>query len=92
MHQHHDIQITRDNKRCGFFVVGSGFDFFAYYTCDPSEDGTQESTFIECDHVEREGEPGMARHMMIKLGPSGIAIDDIVHTAICKWLGENWTV
>lgn len=90
MPRYHDVLITRDDKRCGFFVSGSGFDFFAYYTCDTTEDGSQLSTYIECDHVERAGEPSEIHHMRINLGPSGVAIEDILHTAISKWLCERW--
>lgn len=44
-----NIDVMYDEKRQGFFVTGDGFDFFAYFT------GDQETTHVECDHVERSG-------------------------------------
>lgn len=54
-----------DEKRCGYFVSGDGFDFFAYHVGDSE---TPEAFGIECDHVERSGYGnGYSIHLYIPL-------------------------
>jgi hypothetical protein len=58
-----DIDVCYDEKRCGYFVVGDGFDFFCYFTGNDSE------TNIECDCVERHGYgDGFKLHLSVYVG------------------------
>lgn len=47
-----NIDVTHDEKRQGYFVVGDGFDFFMYHVGDFKE---PPRFGIECDHVVRMG-------------------------------------
>lgn len=58
-----DIDVCYDEKRCGYFVVGDGFDFFCYFT------GNTSKTNIECDCVERHGYgDGFKLHLSVCVG------------------------
>ena len=78
-----DLNIWYDEKRQGHWVQGSGFDFFTYFT------GDEDITYIECDHVQREGSE-FSLHLTIKLGPSGAVHKDILETAIHNELNKWW--
>lgn len=54
----HPFDITYDKRRCGYFVVGHGFDFFLYFTGSPYV----EEIYLECDVVMPEGVPGSYSH------------------------------
>lgn len=76
-------RVTRDKRRCGFWVVGSGFDFFAYFTGLPGVD----DTYLECDYVTRYNSEN-SKHMQVRLGASGEVSDDVASSAINKWLAD----
>jgi len=84
------IEITWDEKRNGYWVAGDGFDFFAYFTSDGDIDGKAGQEFIECDHVQRDGEE-FALHLQVPLktvsGTKGI---QIVETQIVNELRKYW--
>lgn len=79
----YSLDITYDEKRCGYWVQGDGFDFFAYFT---SGDG---GNFIECDHVQRQGDD-FTLHLSVRLGPNGQPHADILATALQRELAKYW--
>lgn len=78
------LHITYDEKRCGYFVRGMGFDFFAYFTGDLDGAG-----FIECDSVQREGEAYTA-HLTIPLNGASMLSNDLLETLILRELTPLW--
>jgi len=78
------LDIWYDEKRCGYFVTGSGFDFFAYLTDDG--DG---NNFIECDHVVRQGYDQAVPIVVAFGGAKNLSLD-IVETAILIELKKYW--
>ena len=78
-----DIFVEHDEKRCGYWIQGDGFDFFAYFT------GDEKNEFIECDSVRREGSD-YALHLSIRLGPNGKVDKDILESAIQRELSKYW--
>ena len=85
------IHVEYDEKRCGWWFRGMGFDFMAYFTIggDPlAEDFDACPGFLEAD-VQREGEPYEA-HVTIPLPTSGIMTEDLFATAALKQLRRFW--
>lgn len=85
------LNITWDEKRCGYWIAGAGFDFFAYYTSDGDEpDDDTAPMFLECDHVQRQGEE-FTLHLRVSIkraaGEAGI---EIIETKIVNELGKYW--
>jgi hypothetical protein len=80
------LNITYDEKRCGYFVQGHGFDFFAYFTGDPNGAG-----FIECDSVQRQGDDYTA-HLSIPLNGAKMLSPDLLETLIVKELFPLWGI
>ena len=78
------LDITYDEKRCGYFVKGHGFDFFAYFTGDLDGQG-----FIECDSVQRAGDDYTV-HLMIPLKGAKMLSPDLLETLISKELLPLW--
>lgn len=78
------LNITFDEKRCGYFVSGSGFDFFAYFTGDMDGDG-----FIECDSVQRKGDD-YTMHLTIPLNGAKMLSPDLLETLIVRELAPLW--
>lgn len=78
-----DLLIEHDEKRCGYWVQGDGFDFFAYFTSD------EKNTFIECDSVKREGSDYIL-HLSVRLGASGNVDNDMLESAIQRELSSYW--
>lgn len=86
------IDITWDEKRSGYWIAGDGFDFFAYFTSDVDINGNVEQEFIECDHVQREGEP-FVLHLQVPLrAVSGTKGIQIVETQIVNELRKYWDI
>jgi len=52
------LKINFDDKRCGYWVSGLGFDFFASLTSEVSENPDEPGvlSYIQCDFVKRNGE------------------------------------
>lgn len=84
-----ELTIFYDERRCGYFVEGLGFDFSAYFTIDIDEDECILSQFIECDHVSREGYDEVA-HIAITLHGCDRPSNDIVETQIFQALMVYW--
>lgn len=78
------LDFDYDEKRQGYWIKGSGFDFFAYFTSD------EESTFVECDHIQREGDEYVL-HLQVRLGPAGKVHQDILETAVHNELKKWWS-
>jgi len=78
------LDIEYDEKRCGWWVSGSGFDFFAYMTSDDHG-----NNFIECDHVVREGS-SLDRHITIAYGGAKKLTSDVLETALLIELRKYW--
>ena len=49
------LSIDFDEKRCGYFVRGCGFDFFMYFT--GGESTVNDFQFIESEEIRMEGDP-----------------------------------
>lgn len=79
-----DLHVEHDEKRCGYWVQGDGFDFFAYFT------GDEKNEFIECDSVRRNGSDKVL-HLSIRLGGSGKVDRDILESAIQRELSKYWS-
>ena len=87
------LDVTWDEKRCGYWFSGAGFDFFAYFTSDgemPDEDNAAQ--YLECDHVQRKGE-SFVLHLQVPIknasGASGI---ELVETQVVNELRKYWAV
>ena len=80
------LQVEYDDRRCGYWVKGAGFDFFAYFTGD--EPGVE---FIECSNVTREGD-SRSLHLSIPLGGAKRLTEDVLETAILQRLAEFWDI
>jgi hypothetical protein len=80
------LNITFDEKRCGYFVQGHGFDFFAYFTGDMAGDG-----FIECSSVKRAGDDYTA-HLVIPLRGAKMLSPDLLETLIARELFPLWGI
>jgi hypothetical protein len=78
------LNITYDDKRCGYFVQGMGFDFFAYFTGDFDGAG-----FIECDSVQRQGDDYTA-HLAIPLQGAKMLSPDLLETLILRDISLLW--
>lgn len=78
-----DLSCEYDEKRQGYRIQGSGFEFFAYFTGDDSRE------FIECDHVQRNGQ-GFVLHLKLRLGANGKVHRDIFETALDRELSKYW--
>lgn len=78
------MNVSFDEKRCGYFFFGDGFDFFAYFTADFDEDSKE---FLECDHVERDGD-SFILHLQI---PSvGNHNEELAKEMVLKELKKYW--
>lgn len=83
------LNVTYDEKRCGYFVQGSGFDFFAYFTGDINEETNLMENYIECDGVVREGSD-LDAHISIPLHGCSRLSNDIMETKILEALRVYW--
>ncbi len=69
------FQVSYDEKRCGYFVKGHGFDFFLYFTTGDT---------LECDSVMREGSD-FELHLTIPIGQTKPS-SDLVETLVAREL------
>lgn len=75
--------VEYDEKRCGWWFRGLGFEFMAYFTL---------RGYLEAD-VHREGEsPDQDVHIAIPLPPSGRMTEDLFATAALKQLRRFWPI
>lgn len=75
------LQVTYDEERCGYFVKGHGFDFFAYFTEDA----------IECCSVTRKDDDYIL-HLSIELRGLKRLSCDILETLIARELATVWVI
>ena len=86
------IDVTWDEKRCGYWITGDGFDFFSYFTSDSDIDEDIGQEFIECDHIKRDGDPYVL-HLQVPLKTvSGVKGIQIVETQIVNELQKYWHI
>lgn len=69
------FSVQFDRKRSGYFVKGSGFDFFLYFTTGDC---------LECDSVKRDG-CDFEMHLSIPIGPTQPSCD-LVETLVAREL------
>lgn len=87
------LNVTWDEKRCGYWISGAGFDFFAYFTSGgESPDDMNAPQYLECDHVQRHGED-FVLHLQVPIknaaGEQGI---QLVETQVLNELRKYWDV
>ncbi len=82
------FNIFYDEKRCGYFVQGSGFDLFLYFTGDEPE------IFLECDDVAPMAQSGGYRHwLQFRLWcetPSIEILETLVYRELVKFFPEQF--
>lgn len=85
------LDVAWDEKRCGYWFSGSGFEFFAYFTS--AEPGIDESAqFLECDHVQRKGE-AFVLHLQVPIKKTvGISGIELVETQVVNELSKYWII
>ena len=76
------LNIIFDEKRCGYWVKGYGFDFFAYFTNDGGL-----NSWIECDCVTRK-ESDFTLHLSLPINTAKKPSCDLVETLMMQELSK----
>lgn len=87
------LEVAWDEKRCGYWISGEGFDFFAYFTGGGEAPGDMNaSQYLECDHVQRQGED-FVLHLQVPIksaaGEQGV---QLVETQVFNEFRKYWAV
>lgn len=77
------LNVIYDEKRCGYWINGHGFDFFAYFTSDGGP-----KSWIECDCVTREG-CDFNFHLVVPIETAKTPSCDLVETLVARELNKH---
>ena len=83
----HFLSVRYDEKRCGYFVTGSGFDFFLYFTTGD----TLECDSLNCSTEVFGHEVYNSTSISIPLNGCEKYSCDVVETLVARALAAVWT-